>query len=204
MQLTTSCTLLMLVLLAGSSLAAHKSWYDRFPALSRHASTLAGRLGQSSSARNHRSSAPVDHSLNEATSGGTEADNTDSSMFSGDASDLKRLLHRQRGHHSNNQPKNKRLNGRNEICLFKALRRCGNQLIADISSNDDFDNRCTTKEDFLDCMTQMQHGGCRLKRTRHGPSRALVEQYQQRLRRLLQSTRGCVIGVDLSSTTPTP
>ena len=55
---------------------------------------------------------------------------------------------------------------------------------------------------FLDCMSRMQHGRCHVHHAaRRGPSRALVQQYQQRLRRLLTATRGCVIGVDLSSDT---
>ena len=50
-------------------------------------------------------------------------------------------------------------------------------------------------------MSRMQRGRCHVKHARHGPSRALVHQYQQRLRRLLKATRGCVIGIDLSTET---
>ncbi|XP_043200395.1 uncharacterized protein LOC122369604 [Amphibalanus amphitrite] len=115
--------------------------------------------------------------------------------------ELKRFLRRQHHHHKKMMAKNKRLSNKNEICLFKALRRCGNHLITELSSDMTFDHRCSSKEDFLDCMSRMQHGRCHVKHARHGPSRALVQQYQQRLRRLLKATRGCVIGIDLSTET---
>ncbi|XP_037092516.1 uncharacterized protein LOC119112435 [Pollicipes pollicipes] len=94
-----------------------------------------------------------------------------------------------------------RLRSTKEICLFKALKRCGRKVIKKMASSPDFNKRCTTKERFLDCMSLRQRRGCKARgRRRHGPSRRLVQQYRRRLQRLLSSTRGCVIGVDLSAT----
>ncbi|XP_037077757.1 uncharacterized protein LOC119099076 [Pollicipes pollicipes] len=172
--------------------AADGSWHRRLRGQGRRITSLANVL------RHERTQRDSDNFDDDRYSPAYRDYGTSKDLLSGKNANLKHLLHLQHIHHKT-MMKKKRLNNRNEICLFKALRRCGNRLIAQFSSDSGFDNRCSTKEEFLDCMSGMQHGACHVKHVRHGPSRVLVEQYQQRLRRLLRSTRGCVIGVDLST-----
>ncbi|XP_043228309.1 uncharacterized protein LOC122384709 [Amphibalanus amphitrite] len=92
-----------------------------------------------------------------------------------------------------------------DVCLFRALRRCGKRVLKRLRSSPDFEIICRTKERFIDCMSMSQRRGCKARkrrRRRRGPSRRLIKQYQRRLQKALTKARGCVIGVDLSAAAP--